>query len=68
MPRNLLGIILIAVGLALIVSARIRISRANRLREEQDGHDVEDSPLGGTPPLSILFGGIAIVAGFLLWA
>jgi hypothetical protein len=68
MPRNLLGILLIAVGLALLLSARIRLSRANRLREEQDGHDVGDSPLGGTPPLSILFGGLAIIAGFLLWA
>jgi uncharacterized membrane protein YidH (DUF202 family) len=68
MPRNLLGIILIAVGLALIVSARIRISRANRLREEQDSADVEGAPLGGMPPLSILFGGLAIIAGFLLWA
>jgi hypothetical protein len=68
MPRNLLGIILIAVGLALLLSARIRISRANRLREEEDGQDAEDAPLGGMPPISILFGGMAIIAGFLLWS
>ena len=66
MPRNVIGFILIIVGVALIYSARQRISRANKLREEQEASGIETEHVSSTPPITILIGGFAIVAGFLL--
>lgn len=68
MTRQMLGFILIVAGVALLLFARGRVAKAVR-SEDEPGFDAEAREAARfLPQLAILFGGLAIIAGFLLLA
>jgi hypothetical protein len=67
MSGNGLGLILVVTGLALIAAARWRIAKIVQEEERALNENKRDRD-SKFPYLQILLGGLAVIAGLLLWA